>query len=308
MKHYTGYRPHFRKSVFFVVPLVALSLSTALGQDYSKVIAVVEKMESSLKTLIANEQKARQAEIGELRAQIQVLTEGRKPEGTHELSDGAQEQVVKHAADPLARLKEGNERFVAGRPSSKTYAADRAANVASQHPYAIVLSCADSRVPPELIFDESLGQLFVVRDAGNLVDSVVLGSIEYAAEHLKVQMLVVLGHESCGAIKATIAGGHVPPNIGSLVRRLVSPVEKTKARQPKDAELVSACVAENVRYQMEQTLAQSGLLAEMVEKGELTLRGGVYSLETGKVSFLEAPLHQKPGREPGPEKKETNVH
>lgn len=232
-----------------------------------------------------------------------ALKEGKNPEGRQARSNGVQEQEVKHSADPLARLKAGNERFVAGCPSTKAYASDRAGTVGSQHPFAAILCCADSRVPPELIFDESLGQLFVVRDAGNLVDSVVLGSIEYAAEHLKVRMLVVLGHESCGAIKATIAGGHVPPNIGSLVRRLTSPVEKTKAKKLKDAELVGACVEENVRYQMDQTMAQSGVLTGLMEKGELTLMGAVYSLESGKVTFLEAPVHPEARHEPGKKNK-----
>ncbi len=100
-----------------------------------------------------------------------------------------------------------------------------------QHPYAIVLACADSRVAPELIFDESLGKLFVVRVAGNVADPVVLGSIEYAVEHLHANLLMVLGHENCGAVKATIGGGAFPPNIEALIKRITPAVDKVRVQR-----------------------------------------------------------------------------
>ena len=164
---------------------------------------------------------------------------------------------------------------------------ERPALTAGQHPYAIVLTCSDSRVPPELLFDESLGQLFVIRDAGNVVDSVVLGSIEYAAEHLHAGLLIVLGHEACGAVNATIKGGEVPPNIGQIVHRISPPVEKVKAQHLKGVKIDSVCIQENVRYQVAQVTAQSALLKSMVEEGHLRILGATYSLTTGGVTFLE---------------------
>ena len=106
--------------------------------------------------------------------------------------------------DTLARLMNGNARFVKGQHRPANYKRERAELTKGQRPYAIVLSCSDSRVPPEIVFDESLGKLFVVRVAGNVVDPIALGSIEYAAEHLHSKLLFVLGHESCGAVKATV--------------------------------------------------------------------------------------------------------
>ncbi|MFY9570851.1 MAG: carbonic anhydrase, partial [Blastocatellia bacterium] len=124
------------------------------------------------------------------------------------------------SADPLARLLNGNARFVRGVRRPANYKRERRALTKVQHPYAIVLSCSDSRVPPEIVFDESLGKLFVVRVAGNVVDPVTLGSIEYAAEHLHSKLLFVLGHESCGAVRATIDGGHSSPGIEAIVDRI----------------------------------------------------------------------------------------
>jgi carbonic anhydrase len=193
------------------------------------------------------------------------------------------------AKDPLTRLEEGNRRFVEGRTAPRDFVHERPVLTGGQHPFVIVLTCSDSRVPPELLFDESLGQIFVVRDAGNVVDSVVLGSIEYAAEHLHVGLLVILGHEACGAVNATIKGGDVPPNIGSIVRRLTPPVAKVKAQDLKGVRVDSVCIQENVHYQVEQLTEQSDLLKSMVEEGHLRVVGGVYSLSTGEVTFFREP-------------------
>jgi carbonic anhydrase len=156
---------------------------------------------------------------------------------------------------------------------------------AGQQPYAIILGCSDSRVPPELLFDESLGQLFIVRDAGNVADSVTLGSIEYAAEHLHAKLLVVLGHTSCGAVKATLAGGDVPPNIGAIANRIAPAANRAKAKHLDEKETALEASVENVREQMDACVGQSTLIRELVEKNELKLVGAIYDLETGKVEF-----------------------
>src|SRR5581483_10137373 len=119
----------------------------------------------------------------------------------------------------LARLKAGNDSFVKGTRRPVNYRKERAALVAGQHPYAILLTCSDSRVPPELVFDESLGKLFIVRVAGNVTDSVALGSIEYAVDHFGVKLLVVLGHASCGAVKATFNGDQEQHHVGTIARK-----------------------------------------------------------------------------------------
>jgi carbonic anhydrase len=193
----------------------------------------------------------------------------------------------KDTTDALSRLKAGNARYVSGKLQNKDYVADRKATAASQQPYAIVLACADSRVSPEILFDESLGRLFVVRVAGNVVDPVVLGSIEYAAEHLHVGTLLVLGHDSCGAVKAALEGGEAPPNIKALVERIAPAVEQAKEAKLSEAETLNRAIHENVELQMRQAVEQSEVLKEMVHEKKLQIVGGIYHLDTGRVEFLQ---------------------
>jgi carbonic anhydrase len=194
----------------------------------------------------------------------------------------------------LEKLKTGNERFVKGLSLEKHYLADRPHLAEAQHPYAIILTCADSRLSPEAIFDESLGQLFVIRVAGNVSDPIVLGSIEYAAEHLGASLLVVLGHESCGAVKAAVANSPVPPNITKIVQRLRPAVEKARVYSRDETELLNASIKENVRYQVKMMTFESDVLSELTHEHKLKIMGGVYNLHSGKVEFLsdrEAEFH-----------------
>lgn len=275
------------------ITFLALMPATAASQDYKKVIEVVQKMEANLKAMIAEEEKARKADYKQLVEQFEELKKGNSAVGSV-VAAQQHKEVEKpkvNYRELLDRLQKGNRRYVEGKPFSKDFVRQRPELAKDQQPYAIVLTCSDSRVPPEFIFDESLGQLFVVRTAGNIVDSVVLGSIEYAAEHLHASLLLVLGHEACGAVKATIAGGEVPPNIGSLVWRIQPGVDRVKATHPKEEKLAGACVEENVREQMKQAVAQSHVLIEMVEKEELYIVGGVYDLATGTVELLTSSGH-----------------
>jgi carbonic anhydrase len=164
---------------------------------------------------------------------------------------------------------------------------ERAQLAKGQQPYAIVLTCSDSRVCPEILFDESLGKLFVIRVAGNVVDPIVLGSIEYAAEHLGSKLLVVLGHTSCGAVKATIAGGNIPPNIQRIADCISPAVEKTRAKHLDEKSLLDESVNENVREQLQRIRSGSTTLAEMEEKKELQILGAIYDIESGKTSFFK---------------------
>ena len=187
----------------------------------------------------------------------------------------------------LEKLLAGNARFMKGLTVEKHYIADRPGLAESQHPYAIILTCADSRLSPEAIFDESLGKLFVIRVAGNVSDPIILGSIEYAAEHLHASLLIVMGHESCGAVKAAVANSPVPPNIAKIIQRLRPAVEKARVYGRDENEIVDAAIKENVRYQVKMMTFESDVLSELVHEHKLNIVGGVYNLHTGKVEFMQ---------------------
>src|SRR5262249_43008783 len=155
--------------------------------------------------------------------------------------------------------------------------------VSGQQPYAILLSCADSRVPPELVFDESLGRLFVIRVAGNVTDPEDLGSVEYAAEHLGVHLLVVLGHESCGAVTATLEGGQHSPDLEAILRKIQPAADRAKSKGLGPKETLRLAVEFNVQQQIENTTRESEVLKHLVEEKKLTILGGVYQLGSGKV-------------------------
>ncbi|PYI97530.1 MAG: carbonic anhydrase [Verrucomicrobia bacterium] len=180
----------------------------------------------------------------------------------------------------LAKLKEGNLRFATSEVSqSKPTAARRAETAQEQHPFAIILGCADSRTAPELIFDQNLGDLFVIRTAGNLVDDHALGSIEYAVAHLGARLVVVLGHQRCGAVKAALESDHAPGHIESLVRDIQPAV---KAAKGKPGDPLSATVAENARQVAAQIKAKAAL-GDLAK--EVRIVSAVYDLDTGKIDW-----------------------
>jgi carbonic anhydrase len=186
----------------------------------------------------------------------------------------------------LQQLLDGNHRFVTCELSKKDYSKERAELTTGQNPYAIILSCSDSRVPPEIIFDESLGKLFIIRVAGNVVDSVTLGSIEYAAEHLHAKLLLVLGHESCGAVSAALKGGEATPNISQIIKRIQLAVYKAEELKIEKSHELDFVIEENVKNQIAASLKNSKVLHELVEKNELQIVGAVYNLKTGAVKLL----------------------
>ena len=192
-------------------------------------------------------------------------------------------------AESVARLKAGNARFVAN-PSDAlpVDAAQRAALATGQTPFATVVSCADSRVPPEIIFRAGLGELFVIRAAGHVADHSVLASVEYAAEHLHVPLVVVMGHEMCGAVKAALetpAGTSLGPNLDYLVKAIRPAVGRT-AGQPADTRL-RAAILENVEETINDLLTKSAILQRLAATGEVKLVGAYYELSTGRVHFSE---------------------
>ncbi len=183
------------------------------------------------------------------------------------------------ANEALRKLQEGNARFVANQPSAKDFAVQRAAVVAGQKPYAIVLYCSDSRVPAEHIFDAGIGEIFGIRDAGNIVGLFELGSIEYAAEHLHTPLLVVLGHTNCGAIAAACASDHAEGNVDTVVQEIQPAVQASG----KDA---AKAVGENLKCVLAKIRARSVIVSHLEKEGKLKIVGAVYSLETGAVSLL----------------------
>src|SRR3954465_10670658 len=184
------------------------------------------------------------------------------------------------ADSALAKLKEGNARFATSKDSSsKPTAAKRAETAQAQHPFAIILACADSRPAPEIIFDENIGDLFVIRTAGNVVDEHALGSIEYAVEHLGARLIVVLGHERCGAVTAAVASAPAPGHVQSLVRDIQPAVQAAKD-VPGDA--VDNATAENARLAAAKITKEADL-AEYAK--DVQTVSAVYNLDTGKVDW-----------------------
>lgn len=191
--------------------------------------------------------------------------------------------------EALQRLKEGNQRYVSGKVVHPNQTVERRQEVAqSQHPFAIILNCSDSRVAPEILFDQGLGDLFIVRTAGNVVDDVVIGSIEYAVEHLGVQLLLVLGHQRCGAVTAAVeaaahTGSEVPGHIGSIIERIQPAVQQA---QSLPGDLVINATKANVLLIVNELTCCAPILSDLVQAGKLKVVGAYYDLDCGEVSFL----------------------
>jgi carbonic anhydrase len=187
--------------------------------------------------------------------------------------------------ESLGKLKAGNDRFVRNASAPVSLSTNtREALTKGQTPFAMVLSCADSRVPPEYIFNVGLGDLFVVRAAGEVVDRSIMASLEYGAEHLHIPLLVVMGHESCGAVKAATEGAKVAgPNLEYLVKAIRAGTTRTPSEQ---AELKGAILA-NVEQVINDALAGSEILRHAVDAKTLEVVGGYYELGSGRVTFSE---------------------
>jgi carbonic anhydrase len=201
------------------------------------------------------------------------------------------------ALDALERLREGNRRFVsdARRSDTLTSQARRDELTTGQEPFAIILGCSDSRVPAEIIFDQGLGDLFVIRVAGNIVASSQVGSVEFAAARYSTRLVVVLGHSQCGAVLATLEElqqptGNQSPNLRSIVDRVRPSVEEllaTELVRDPDA-LVRQAVRANVRASANHLRHGSTVLEQLIQKDGLVVVGAEYSLETGVVDFFDS--------------------
>lgn len=191
--------------------------------------------------------------------------------------------------DVITRLKDGNERFIRNDLTERDHSQQVRKSTYAQHPSTIVLSCIDSRVPVEDVFDKGIGDLFVARVAGNFVNEDILGSMEYACKVAGSKLILVLGHEHCGAVKAAIDDvklGNITPML-TKIKPAVGKTDYQGERTAKNKDFVRLVSASNVRNTVEQVKAGSPILKEMAEKGEIKIVGALYDMDDGKVEFFE---------------------
>lgn len=183
--------------------------------------------------------------------------------------------------EALTRLKEGNANFVADKLDGKLQNSQRRhALTNGQTPFAVILSCADSRVVPELAFDTGLGELFVIRVAGNIANISTIASIEYAVAHLGVELIVVMGHESCGAVMAAIVGGDAGKNLNYLLEHIKPALAEAENQE------VNTVVKKNAVLTAKELQAKSSIISKAVEKEEAKIVSAYYNLGSGKIDFL----------------------
>lgn len=193
------------------------------------------------------------------------------------------------STDPLERLMAGNKRFIENHPihpdQRLTYLRELKKG---QHPFAIVVGCSDSRVPPELVFDQGFGDLFVIRTAGNVIGDYELGSIEYAAEHLHTPLVVILGHEGCGAISAYVEhqNDRVPGHIQNLIDYIKAEPEE-KALDNKDPEFLRKAIIANIEHGVHDLRDSEPIMKELVSQNKIKVVGGLYNMDSGKVELLD---------------------
>ena len=199
------------------------------------------------------------------------------------------------AMNALNRLTLGNQRYVAEQSYGGNISSRRRIQLTEgQNPFAVIVGCSDSRVPAELVFDQGLGDLFVIRVAGNIADESVTGSVEYAVAVLGCELVVVLGHTDCGAVKATLQeisqpSGNLSPNLGFIVN-VISPVVsslKSNYSNLNQDELISNAIRANIKHTAQQLYATSTILESAVNDGKLIISGAEYHLKTGEVEFFD---------------------
>lgn len=201
------------------------------------------------------------------------------------------ENVVVISSDPLENLKNGNERFLAGKPSQLNRDSLRVKElIAGQNPQAIVVTCSDSRVSPEIVFDQGLGDIFTIRTAGNVMDDYEEGSIEYAVEHIGSKLIVVMGHTHCGAIHAMLGtheGEHAPGHIDAIVKTLKAGDKGVTDAKLSNDSIEYYAVLNNVENGVNQLRTSDPILNEKYEDGSINIVGAIYNIETGKVDFFD---------------------
>ncbi|MCL6096996.1 MAG: carbonic anhydrase [Bacteroidetes bacterium] len=196
-----------------------------------------------------------------------------------------QAQTQSEFGSLIKKLVDGNKRYASSKMIHPDQTSARRTELKNeQHPFAVVLSCSDSRVPPEVIFDQGIGDLFVIRVAGNVLDDAAIGSIEYAVEHLNVKLIVVLGHERCGAVSAAVKGGEAPGHLRYLVEAIQPAVEKAKSLS---GDIVENAVRINVQNVVAQLKSSEPIIEEFVHEKKVDVVGARYDLDDGLVTFLK---------------------
>lgn len=213
------------------------------------------------------------------------------PLGAESLAPTAAEQRAITPKQVLDELMAGNARYVAGEPEAKSVSERMEAATKGQYPFAYVLSCVDSRVPVEQVFDQGIGDLFVGRVAGNIESAEQLGSMEFATKIAGAKLILVLGHEACGAVKGACDGAELG-NLTGLLKQVDPAINSVdgfedETRNSKNHEFVNRVIEQNVRQTIADIRERSPLIAELEESGDLLLVGGVYSLHGGKVTLLD---------------------
>jgi carbonic anhydrase len=189
-------------------------------------------------------------------------------------------------AKAIAALKEGNARFVAGKNTARNYAAQVHATAGGQYPFAAIVSCMDSRAPVEIVCDQGLGDVFSLREAGNVVDVDTLGGLEYAAKVVGVKLILVMGHSHCGAVKGVVDGvelGNLTELLKKIQPAMTQPVPAAKS---KDEAYVQKVAEANVRLQMKVIQEKSPVIRELIQSGKLGIAGAMYDIESGKVTVF----------------------
>lgn len=215
-------------------------------------------------------------------------------EGEGRMADGAVSSIYQRAEEvsspqeALFLLKEGNQRYSTGQTLKQDVSEKKRKSLVEkgQKPFAVIVSCSDSRVPPEIIFDQGLGDLFVIRVAGNILGPLTMGSVEYGVEHLGAPLLIVLGHDHCGAVKAAVEGGEAPGSIGTIVERIRPSVEIVRTSGATGSAVYEHVENINIKAMVTE-LQASPVIQEFLHKGSLSVLGAKYCQETGKVTFFE---------------------
>ena len=193
-------------------------------------------------------------------------------------------------AQALKQLQSGNDRFVAGKPLHRDWSKQRALTAAGQYPFAVVLSCIDSRVSSEIIFDQGFGDIFNARIAGNVLDDEILGSMEFACKVAGAKLITVVGHSHCGAVKGSCNGAQLG-HLTGLLDKIQPSVAEAKQKIPSvavtDGKFIETVAELNVQHVLQQIREQSPVLRELIDSGQVALVGGIYDLDSGKVSFFQ---------------------
>ena len=203
-------------------------------------------------------------------------------------SEAETETAVTAPAAAVERLLKGNQRYAAYAPIHPDESRTRRKELkAGQHPYAVVITCSDSRVSPELVFDQGLGDIFVIRTAGNIMGDIELGSIEYAVEHLQTPLVMVVGHEGCGAINAYVKKEHVSGHLKTIIDSIAAEQE-VQALQQKGDLVVDHFIRANIQHGVQEIRQSSPLIKERIANGTLTVIGGYERLNDGAIELLSS--------------------